>query len=735
MRWPHIACLGLAALLAASCSQSTTTDEAVLTPDDSSTVPAIEPAGEASSTTIVSDVVDAGPVATPVRHPANGRPIYFVMPDRFENGDTANDRGGVDGDQLITGFDPTRRGWHHGGDIAGLTDRLDYIADLGIGAIWITPPFSNNVVQGDGTIDGSSSSYHGYWQIDWTRIDPHLGSDEEMLAFIDAAHERDINVYFDVVVNHTGDVISFEEQSTVYWSTSARPYRDADGNEFDPADYAGGADFPELDSATSFAYTPTFVAPEDATAKAPDWLNDPTLYHNRGDSTFQGESDTYGDFFGLDDLFTEHPQVVEGMIELHAGLIDRYDIDGFRIDTMKHVNPEFWEAFAPAMHERAAELGKDDFILFGEIFTTDPILQSAHTNLGVDATLDFILNDALERFVTGSPADVLVQAFDDDDWFTDADNNASMQVTFFGNHDIGRSGYLIDRARPGADDAELLARARLGFDLLYFSRGTPVVYYGDEQGFTGDGGDQLARQDMFPSQTAEYNDDVFIGTDDTAAVSNFNPEHPLYQHIGDLAELRAEHPALTSGAQIVHEPTASVFAMSRIDRTERVEYIVVANSNASLSVPARFAPLTNDTTFVRIDSDDPFEVSTDEDGELLVEVPPLTTMVLRADSPLEVPTDEATIAISRPSPNTVIPTDRYRIEAALGDDRWAEVTFAVSVDGAEPVIIGVDDAPPYRIYWDNSQLPANTPITIVASAFDGSEQIPSVEVDATIGDR
>jgi alpha-amylase len=677
----------------------------------------------------------AGPIAAPVRSTATERPIYFVMPDRFENGDPTNDTGGLEGDALVHGFDPTRRGFHHGGDLVGLRERLPYLHDLGMRALWITPPFTNRFVQGNGTLEGSSSSYHGYWQIDWDRIDPHLGTEDDMHALIDAAHDLGMHVYFDIVANHTGDVITYAEGSTVYYSQTARPYRDADGVPFDPAEYAGGDTFPELDPAVSFAYTPTFRDPADATAKSPAWLNDVTLYHNRGDSSFSGESDTFGDFFGLDDLFTEHPRVVAGMIEMYGDIIERYDIDGVRVDTMKHVNIEFWEAFAPAIRERAAALGKPDFAMFGEVFNTDPIVQSSFTNVGVVSTLDFIFDNALQQYVTGGGADVLVEAFDDDDWFTDADNNASMQVTFFGNHDKGRMGHLVDSARPGADDAELLARLQLANDLLFLVRGQPVVYYGDEQGFTGTGGDQLARQDMFPSLTPEYVDDDSIGTDATPADDNFDPDHPLYRHIASLAELRAEHPAFSTGAHVVHDTDGPVFAFSRIDRDERVEYVVLTNSNASLAVPARFPVLSPDTAFTALRGDVPADLRSDPTGELFVEVPPLGTIVLRADAPLAPPAEPPTIRLVRPDAGIEIPTARYRIEAELGDRRYAEVTFAVAIDGAEPVVIGVDDAAPYRVYWNNAALPAGTAVDVIATVSDGSGALRSDVVSVTLGER
>ena len=164
---------------------------------------------------------------------------------------------------------------------------------------------------------------------------------------------------------------------------------------------------------------------------------------------------------------------------------------------------------------------------------------------------------------------VLVDAFDADDWYTDSNSNASMLVKFFGNHDIGRMGRLIDVANPGARPSALLSRMELGFDLLFLTRGVPVVYYGDEQGFVGEGGDQEARQSMFPSTTPAYLDQETIGSDATPGDDNFDRDHPLFTRVAALNELRRAHPTLALGAQYVHEPQDSVFSFSRIERDER----------------------------------------------------------------------------------------------------------------------------------------------------------------------
>ena len=148
------------------------------------------------------------------------------------------------------------------------------------------------------------------------------------------------------------------------------------------------------------------------------------------------------------------------------------------------------------------------------------------------------------------PADAACSSFfKDDDWYTDADSNVYQLPTFLGNHDMGRIGHFLQTDNPGAGDTELVARDRLAHELMYFSRGNPVIYYGDEQGFTGDGGDQVARQTMFASQVPEYLDDDLLGTDATHAQANFDRRTRSTRTISELAQLNEGHPALRNGAQ------------------------------------------------------------------------------------------------------------------------------------------------------------------------------------------
>jgi len=441
--------------------------------------------------------------------PATGEGIYFVLPGRVENGDPRNDRGGLTGDRLATGYDPSAKGFYHGGDLAGLTKRLDYIQGMGATAIWFAPIFKNKPVQGPK--GDESAGYHGYWVTDFTRVDPHFGTNDEFRAFVDAAHARGMKVYMDIITNHTADVIRYTEgDGTGYRYRSLADYpfsrRGGAGGAAINRGFAGDGDRSPENWAKltdpSFAYTPVVPKGEEK-AKVPAWLNDPIYYHNRGNSDWVGESALYGDFAGLDDLATENPKVVQGFIDIYGRWIDAFGIDGFRIDTAKHVNPEFWQAFVPAMLARAKARGIPNFHIFGEVYNdaVDPGSLARHTRVaGLPAVLDFSFARAVIDAVGGTTGTAVFERLFDGDVLYKGGPAAALQLpTFLGNHDMGRFAMFVKQANPGASADDLLKRVMLGHAMLLTLRGVPTIYYGDEQGFVSDGGDQLAREDMFAS--------------------------------------------------------------------------------------------------------------------------------------------------------------------------------------------------------------------------------------------
>lgn len=660
--------------------------------------------------------------------------FYFVMADRFANGSTANDRGGLTGGPLTTGFDPTNKGFYHGGDLKGLTQKLDYIKGMGTTAIWLTPSFKNKPVQG--APGQESAGYHGYWITDFTSIDPHLGTNAEMKALIDAAHRKGMKVFFDIITNHTADVIDYREGQYTYRTKRNDPYKDASGTVFDDRTYVNQT-FPAMDPATSFPYTP-FLHAGDENAKTPAWLNDVTMYHNRGDSTFAGESSTYGDFAGLDDLFTERPEVVKGMGDIYKTWVD-FGIDGFRIDTVKHVNLEFWQKFIPDILGEAKRIRNDDFFAFGEVYDGNPAVMSQYTTAGkLQATLDFGFQQQGVDFAKGNPAKVLADFFAKDDYYTDADSNAYQLPTFLGNHDMGRASMFLKGA--SASDAELLQRVLFANSLMYTVRGNPVTYYGDEQGFVSTGGDQLAREDMFASKVGVYNTEQVLGGP-SGSRDRYDTRHPIYQRLAALAKLRAENPVLADGAQVARyaDDQAGIVAFSRIGAAGRGddhrssrghddghhgsdalrEYVVVAN-NATTAKTATFdtstsrsrlEPLTGSRTTLR----------TGADGTVTVTVPPLTVAVWKASSTVDTRVAAPTVKVDLDGAGV---SGRAEIGATVSSDTFSQVTFYARPVGTKTWrLLGTDDNAPFRVFDDVSGIPVGTPLEYRAVVRDAGGRV------------
>jgi hypothetical protein len=402
------------------------------------------------------------------------------------------------------------------------------------------------------------------------------------------------------------------------------------------------------------------------------------------------------------------------------------------MDTMKHVNDEFWQKFAPAIQRYARAQGIPDFYMFGEVAedTSRPITSHYVTHDDVQGVLDFPFQTAATRFAANSaPTAELGDFFRNDDWYTDRDSNVYNLPTFLGNHDKGRIGMFIRNANPGASEAELLARDRLAHELMYFSRGNPVVYYGDEQGFTGNGGDQDARQDMFPSLSPQYNnlsdpgvngddgagrnDD--IGSDATPADDNFDTSHPLYTSIRDLARLIARHPALRNGAQQDRWSTdgPGIYAFSRLDRHEQREYVVALN-NAKEPRTAAVPTYIAGGRFDRIYGTGDDRRSSDAQRRLTVTVPALSAVVY--ESATRIPRSRSAPRVTLHAPATG--RDRVEVGADVAGDAFSEVTFLARSGRHGWRSIGTDDNAPYRVFHDVSDVAPGTRISYRAIVVD-----------------
>lgn len=461
--------------------------------------------------------------------------IYFVMPDRYRNGDLSNDAG--------PGFNPTHTAFFHGGDIRGLTgncsddDGLARIKGLGFTAVWLTPL----VAQQPPTPGGAG--YHGYWGVDFLRVEPQLGTQADLLALRDCANRLGLKLILDVVTNHTGDIVWYEGKRAYI------PER-----------------FKDL--------------------KNPAWLNDLSNYHNTGDisSCWSANSCTRdGDFYGLDDLATEKENVYRGWGEVYGEWIKRYGFAAFRVDTARHLDTEFFKRWSPLIHQAASQAGINDFTIFGEVWEQSAIELMRYVRINkMQTALDFPLQRvAVDFAAAASDAQVLANVFDYDDYYTSANSSAQNLVTFLGNHDMGRVALLIKAARNNPD-SESLPRTKLAHALLYLTRGVPVVYYGDEVGMTGSGSgkDQLARQDMFATQVTQWRAEPRVGSDPVGSGDSFAlKDHPIAAYLRKLAKLRTDHPALANGQMQIRYSKGPVFVFSKRAPDDAREYLVALNNS------------------------------------------------------------------------------------------------------------------------------------------------------------
>ena len=543
--------------------------------------------------------------------------FYFVLPDRFNNANRANDHGSDSLDISRGGLDITSKWAFHGGDMQGIEAKLDYLQNLGVTAIWMTPILRNQATQLTGF------AHHGYWILDFTQIDPHFGSNDDLRSLIKAAHARGMKIFFDIITNHTADIIRFEE------------CHNPDGHW---RDGLTGCDYKSTDQlANGDTYT-VFIPEGLDKVKTPAWLNDPKYYHNQGDSFWQGESALNGDFVGLDDLKTSDPDVVKGMIDIYKNIITEFKPDGFRIDTVKHVDLSFWESFSPAIMAHAKLLGIEHFHIFGEVYDGNPAVLSRYTTLGkMPSVLDFGIQYAsADLFFRDSDNQSVKRLFDNDDYYNDADSDPSLLMNFLGNHDMGRAGMFLTQAQPNASDDELIQRNLLAHAFMYLSRGIPVIYYGDEQGFTGDGGDVDARENMFASQVDSYNDNNLIGTEASTAVDNFDQTHPLYVGLAELAALRLSHSALRYGKQQIRHvwdtetslESSKVLAFSRFETDALHEYLVILNPTPQiqaigLDAYGEYSPLVPALNFMQ------------GTEQLKVNLAPFSFALYRTNSPIK----------------------------------------------------------------------------------------------------
>ncbi|MDY6855700.1 MAG: alpha-amylase family glycosyl hydrolase [Thermodesulfobacteriota bacterium] len=483
--------------------------------------------------------------------------MYFLLVDRFDN--NAENIPAYDPDSAFYGRDPEQGGVFQGGNLKGVLDRLDYIKDLGCSAIWLSPIFKNRVEKND--------SYHGYGIQDFLTVDPRFGTMEDIRALVKEAHKRGMYVVQDIIFNHTGDNWSYPGgYEYQYWKGAPGPFEFGfwRENNSDPGFQEDDAVWPlELQSAECYKRRGSIV----------DW-ND-------------NEQALNGDFCTLKELNLKHRDVLDTLIKSYKYWIAQTDVDGFRIDTVKHMEDDSVAVFCNALREYAKRIGKDNFFMFGEIVASDEVLQRyigrnsriEGTNerfASLDACLDFPLYFVLEEVIKGfiNPL-VLRQRYDAfHTVYSDHGQAGRYFVTFVDNHDqMSRPYRRFMHNNPNE------AQAVLAIGYLLTSQGVPCIYYGTEQGFDGGGdNDRYVRECMFGGQWGAFN---------TKGLHFFNQSNPIYQGIKRITEVRASEPALRYGRQYFREISGNgldfgypidgncTLAYSRILDTE--EILVVMN--------------------------------------------------------------------------------------------------------------------------------------------------------------
>lgn len=393
--------------------------------------------------------------------------IYMTCTDRFYDGNTSNNKAYNTTDV----FDKEGSLSYHGGDFAGLEQKLDYLEDLGVNTIWITPIVENSDTKTD---DGNgneipSTGYHGYWASDFTKLNPHLGTEAEFKSLISAVHARGMKLMVDVVLNHAG-------YGTENYFNSI--LTDTNGN---------------------------------------------TVKMLRDDSNTVTGDDVYDALSKLPDFVTENEDVMNQLVEWQTDWVKKYDIDYYRVDTVKHVNSETWAAFKNALTEADAE-----FKMIGEYSGAGYGNTAGELGTGrMDSLLDFDYNDQAVNFVSGNVegAESFLESRNN------SINNTATLGAFLSSHD---EDSLVDKLtkEKGMTEEQALNAAKVAAALQLTSKGQTVIYYGEELGQHG--------LNNYPIQSNRYDFDW------AALESQKTDASSMYNHYKKLLAIRNDYSALLS---------------------------------------------------------------------------------------------------------------------------------------------------------------------------------------------
>jgi glycosidase len=552
--------------------------------------------------------------------------VYQIQVDRFNNGNALNDELNREAQQIAELSSGNLYGvldYRHGGDLAGIIQRLDYLVDLGITSLWITPIFKHN------------GSYHGYCTTDFSEIDPGFGTKEELQQLVAMAHQRGIKVILDIVVNHMCDA------KTTYRKI---PDHYACANELDAKNWngtAGGSSAQgELDFSENFM----------GALKSQYFFNRCGA-NSQSDMEGTGAAAVYGDFVAsMFDFDTRNYDFQEIFTELHKYWIAVADIDGYRMDAVKHVSEDFIAYFSTHIRDYAKSLGKDNFFIVGEVagpsdwigrrvgkMYSNPANPDDHGNVPYALTKRLWDLRDLYQNNPAAPYPGLNAAYDFAHGGTAVDvlhNRRSGQAlvqhflgTYFSDiahqNDYRLSWNLLeihDWPRFASYAKSSMEKSKLGMAYLVLAEGSPVIYYGMEQGFNGDchfnnidaglaadsikqqckgHSHALYRQDMFVggmallgSTVPEINALAYIGKSKQTATPSIDPftnrQHELFQLSSKVLHLRQSCNALKYGSskfRWVDFSAAGIMAISRIDQHGYEALSIFNTANTMRGIP------------------------------------------------------------------------------------------------------------------------------------------------------
>lgn len=490
--------------------------------------------------------------------------MYFLLLDRFSDGNENGyrDNGGA---AVTTGktplFQPADNGnavgnetdaahWREagarwvGGTLKGLTSKLGYLQRLGVTALWISPIFKQIAFQ---------ETYHGYGIQNFLDVDPHFGSREDLKILVDTAHQHGIYVVLDIILNHAGNVFGYAPDRYDTTDKNGAHFMDPrwDGRLYQVKgfhDQSGAASIP-------FVPAPAGIGADDAVW--PVEFQEPLCYTQKGrinswdyDPEFrEGDfSDLKDIHLGAGDADNYQPSLaLRALCQAYKFWIAYADIDGFRVDTIKHMDIGATRFFASVIHEFAQSIGKENFYLIGEITGGRERAFNTLETTGLDAALGIDdIPDKLEYLIKGyrNSQDyfslfrnsLLVQK-DSHVWFKDK------VVTVYDDHDQVRKGSNKARFCAGDPAWRKLALAVLALNAT--TLGIPCIYYGSEQGFDGAGdNDRYIREAMFGGEFGPFR---------SRGRHCFDEASDLYQALAKILAVRKQYIALRRGRQYLRQ--------------------------------------------------------------------------------------------------------------------------------------------------------------------------------------